>query len=114
MLDDQLEATRLARRDDPWTSLEAARRANGLAANHRQMILEAISLQPSPVGATRIAELTGLTQVQVCRRLPELLSMGQIRIRGEAKTAAGRAERCWSVAPQPDPASGVLLGAVAL
>lgn len=114
MLDAQLEGTRLARRDDPWTSLEAARRANGLAANHRQAILDAISTQSDPVGATRIAELTGLTQVQVCRRLPELLALRLVRTQGESKTASGRAERCWSVPLRPDVGSGAYLGAVAL
>lgn len=114
MLDAQLDAVPRARRDDPWTSLEAAAQASSVARDQRQRILEILAQQPEPIGATRIAELIGLTQVQVCRRLPELLAAGSIRVRGEARTAAGRAERRWELVRRPDPASGVLLGAVAL
>lgn len=91
--------THLARRDDPWTSYEAARSAASLSSEHRARVLETIKLAARPIGATEIAELCGLTQVQVCRRLPELLREQLIRVApGMGETPSGRHERLWEAA----------------
>lgn len=88
-----------ARAADPWTSLSAARAAAQCASEHRAKILETIKLADRPVGGTEIAMLCGLTQVQVCRRLPELLREQRIRIApGIGETASGRHERLWEAA----------------
>lgn len=114
MLDAAIQSVPRVRRDDPSTSFAAAEAAVSLANVHQGRILGVLAHEAKPVGATRIAELTGLTQVQVCRRLPELLEQGVIRVRGEGRTASGRPERCWELVRNGDPASGVALGAVAL
>ncbi|MGL4573275.1 MAG: hypothetical protein ACRCV9_00635 [Burkholderiaceae bacterium] len=93
-----------ARRTDPATSHEAALSASTLAAGHRARLLLAIREAGRPVGATELAHMTGLTQVQVCRRLNEL---GQSKLGASAlikpaperrKTASGRDERTWVAA----------------
>lgn len=115
MLDAALQAVSWVRRDDPSTSYGAASRAGALASAHQEAILVCLSMQTEPIGATAIGSLTGLTQVQVCRRLPELLEDGRVRVCvGVAKTASGRAERLWALPPQPSRDSGAYLGACAL
>lgn len=87
-----------ARRDDPWTSHQAARSAALCASEHRQRVLDTVKTADRPLGGTEIAALCGLTQVQVCRRLPELLREGLLRIApGLGETASGRHERLWEV-----------------
>lgn len=62
-------ATR-ARNSDPQTSKAAARNAERFADTHKGRILEA--LKEGPRTAAGIAAMTGLTVVQVDRRLCEL------------------------------------------
>lgn len=59
-----------ARRSDPATSHAAARNAERFADTHKGRILEA--LKEGPRTAAGIAAMTGLTVVQVDRRLCEL------------------------------------------
>lgn len=58
-----------ARRKDPTTSHVAAHKARTVAPNHRNLIMAKLT---EPMNAYDIARATGLTQVQVCRRMPEL------------------------------------------
>lgn len=63
----------MARRRDPETSHEAAKRAASFADGHRTRILAALE------GALTIKELaqrTGLDHVAIARRMPELQRMG--------------------------------------
>lgn len=82
-------AKRRARSTDPQTSHEAAAAANELAQGHYALILGALGLH----GAQTIYELadrTGLSAVQVARRLPEM-----------AATAPAMARRTTRTRPSP-------------
>jgi len=66
-----------ARKSDPVTSHTAARNADRFANGHKARIMEA--LRTSVATAHRLSELTGLTVVQIDRRLPELEKAGLAR-----------------------------------
>jgi len=66
-----------ARRTDPVTSHQAARRAANFAESHAGRILAALA--EGPRTAAGLAEMTGLSVVQVDRRLPELERAGKAR-----------------------------------
>ena len=84
-----------ARVRDPETSHMAAAQAKELAARHHRIILGALEAH-GPAGKDRIASLTSLTGVAVCRRLSELHKAGRITPTGRNVTStAGRAEREW-------------------
>lgn len=68
----------LARRTDPATSHQAAARAARFAESHAGRILSA--LQDGPATAHNLSERTGLTVVQIDRRLPELAAAGKARV----------------------------------
>lgn len=75
-----------ARRTDPQTSHDAAKRAERFAPSHKSRILAAMLTQPGYAGSWTPAELsavTGLTVVQIDRRLPELQREGLIETIGE-------------------------------
>lgn len=92
LLDD---APPLARRTDPVTSHQAAESAAELQARQHRVILSALK-QFGPSSKDRIAVLTRLTGVQVCRRLPELERRQLAIPTGEtAPSVSGRAERIW-------------------
>ena len=59
-----------ARRRDPVTSHKAAERAKAFAPSHSQRIFDALT--SADLTASEIAAATGLTVVQICRRLPEI------------------------------------------
>ena len=59
-----------ARRTDPITSHKAAERAKVFAPSHAQRIVAV--LERGCFTAAEIADESGLTVVQVCRRLPEI------------------------------------------
>lgn len=87
----------LARVTDPTTSHAAAEAAVDLAAAHRGLI--ALALQLGPAGKDEIAERTGLTGVQVARRLPEMLKTGTVALTGrKVPSNTGRDEREWGLA----------------
>lgn len=67
---DNIIPARRARRTDPETSHTAARNAERFAASHAGRILEA--LRQGAATAHELSILTGLTVVQIDRRLPEL------------------------------------------
>jgi len=88
----------LARASDPVTSHAAADSARELQARHHRIILAALEAH-GPAGKDRIATLTALTGVQICRRLVELERMGKAKTTGRNVTStAGRQEREWAVA----------------
>ena len=85
----------MARRRDPRTSHQAAKQARELRSKHHRIILGALKTH-GPAGKDRIASLTCLTGVAVCRRLSELHRAGIIEPTGRCvQSTAGRAEREW-------------------
>lgn len=85
----------LARNSDPGTSHAAADAAHELQARHHRIILTALR-EHGPAGKDRLAALTCLTGVQVCRRLSELDSLGLAKPTGKTvKSTSGRQEREW-------------------
>ncbi len=86
-----------ARATDPQTSHAAAASAKQLQADHICLILGA--LRRGAAGKDRIAAITRLTGVQVCRRLGELEKAMAIRPTGKTvPSTAGRQEREWELA----------------
>jgi predicted transcriptional regulator len=71
-----LDSTPRARRTDPITSHEAAAKAAKFAGGHAARILEALQ-QHGPQSAHDLSQRTGLSVVQVDRRLPELKASGR-------------------------------------
>lgn len=72
------DTTLLVRASDPITSVNAAERAAGFSGAHCDRILTALT--QSPATAHELQALTGLTVVQVDRRLPELQRAGKARV----------------------------------
>lgn len=90
-----LSELRRSRATDPQTSQDAARRANGLAAAHRQAILATMQRGGSWT-AHEVAENCGLTAVQVNRRFAELRDDGAIQATVDTRpTPSGRAAQCY-------------------
>lgn len=79
-MDDMLAST-MARSTDPITSHQAARRASCFAESHAGRILRAIKHMPKQTAAY-YSQMTGLTVVQIDRRLPELERKGLVRPTG--------------------------------
>lgn len=74
-----------ARNDDPETSKAAARRAKAIQSKHGRAILDMLRFGTMvPLNAYDIAHGIGLTQVQVARRMRELLDVGLVAVDGEA------------------------------
>jgi hypothetical protein len=87
----------LARRTDPSTSHVAAARAGSLAGAHQVKILEALAQGDGTIYV--LAERSGLTHVQVARRLPDLTQANRIRLTGEEREGpTGRMCRVWALA----------------
>lgn len=90
-----IDELRRSRATDPQTSQDAARRANGLAAAHRQAILATMQRGGSWT-AHEVAENCGLTAVQVNRRFAELRDDGAIQATVDTRpTPSGRAAQCY-------------------
>jgi predicted ArsR family transcriptional regulator len=90
-LDEAFAATRTRRRD-PDTSFDAAQSMRGPASVHCALILNALRTM-GPASASQLAARTGLTQVQIARRLPEIPEARPTE--QTRKTASGRQERVW-------------------
>ena len=70
---------RRARATDPETSQQAAEGASAFAGSHSARILNALQAVASAT-AHELAQPTGLTVVQIDRRLPELEREGKARV----------------------------------
>lgn len=68
----------LARSTDPWTSHAAAKASEKFANSHITRIYNA--LENSSLTAKEIGLITGLTVVQVDRRLPEMQRLGLAKV----------------------------------
>lgn len=88
-------ATRHARRTDPGTSFAAARAAITFTGTHCERIHAALRAL-GPMTKDEIARRTGLTAVQVDRRLPDLHDDGKAEPTGDVRNSdSGRPERVW-------------------
>lgn len=67
------------RASDPFTSVRAAGRAARFSSSHCNRILTALR-KAGESTADELQRLTGLTVVQIDRRLPELLRDGKVRV----------------------------------
>lgn len=88
------EAAPRARRTDPATSHRAAARACYFADSHKDRICKALAWLASmnqPATADRIATASGLTVVQVDRRLPEMERDEVVELTGQDIGGF----RCW-------------------
>ena len=91
-----IETRKLARKSDPHTSHLAASQVAQFSSAHYDAIITAMRKIRRPAGAHEIANRSKLTQVQVCKRLPELERMGFIEATElTRKTETGRSERLW-------------------
>ena len=80
---------------DPDTSYNAAVSMRSAASVHCSLILNALKTM-GPASASQLAARTGLTQVQIARRLPDLEREGKAKPTEQIrKTASGRTERVW-------------------
>ncbi len=87
-----------ARRTDPRTSHEAARSMLAGSEAQRESVYWALLRGSRPMTAHEIATSSGLTQVQVCRRLPERESDGRAEPTNDTRPGpTGRASRCWQL-----------------
>lgn len=69
----------LARRSDPITSHMAAANATEFKGGHAARILACLQAG-GPATAHELADQTGLTVVQIDRRLPELARSGKVHV----------------------------------
>jgi predicted ArsR family transcriptional regulator len=84
-----------ARATDPETSHAAATSVAEFAGSHCDRIIACLKLY-GPLTKDEIATRTGLTSVQVDRRLPDLERQGLAEPTGGTRPShAGRAERIW-------------------
>jgi len=87
----------LARRGDPETSLEAARKivSSGTDAAQCERVLEALRRYPNHTSAD-LAKLCGMDRYIVARRLPELQAAGLARIGGKTLShSTGKSGMAW-------------------
>ena len=85
-----------SRSTDPDTSHFAANLVGEFDHKHTALIMLSLRANPFGMGAHEIAKDTGLTQQQVCRRLPEMEREGIIWPSGTTiATPTGRRERVW-------------------
>ena len=92
-----MNTSALVRAHDPFTSVMAAEAASAFSGPHCERILAA--LKQGEGTAQEIMERTGLTVVQIDRRLPELFRNGKARVvqfNGEDMIRDGF--RVWAVA----------------
>lgn len=86
-----------ARRDDPATSQLAAQQAITLAADHYAKIIDALEERNGTI--YELATATGLTHVQIARRMPELAAYGKVTATDETRLSpSGRQCRVWKLA----------------
>lgn len=88
-------ATRRARRTDPETSHAAAAKAQEFAESHAGRIHLALIRAGNATGK-ELAAATGYSMEQVCRRLPDLHTLGLARVSmKDGKTLVRGGARVW-------------------
>lgn len=99
-----MDAIHLARARGPLTSHLAAQRSRTFATGHAERVMAALAtcLQICPEkGATaaEIASESGLSIEQTCRRLPELLKAGRVKVleHDDGADVIRSGFRCWAL-----------------
>ncbi len=88
----------LSRASDPLTRFQAAESCKEFAGKHRAAILAALQAF-GPMGASGIAQHTGMVVWAVTKRLPELQRAGLAEPTGRVvRSHSGRGEREWRAA----------------
>lgn len=82
-----------ARNSDPPTSRAAAQRVREFAGDHCALILAALKDRAGTI--YDIARWSGLSHVQVARRMPELQAAGRVEAGRSAPGPSGRDCRVW-------------------
>jgi predicted transcriptional regulator len=84
-----------ARQSDPWTSHEAAERAQRTARAHKAIIYRLL-LQNGPSTIDELAKYAPFDSVEVARRLPEMERAGSAVTTGKVRPGlSGRRMREW-------------------
>lgn len=85
---------------DPDTSQAAAEQAVGFVGIHRKKVYDVIRF--GPAASEQIAAITGLTYMQVQRRVSDLRNNGQIEDSGRRhRNSSGRMAVVWQLAGSP-------------
>jgi len=84
-----------ARRTDPETSHEAAKRAKEFAGEHHRKILNFLALDRQGSTIYGIADYTKIDHVAIARRMGELERAGKVYTKGERPGPTGRMCRVW-------------------
>lgn len=74
-------ASKLARLDDPTTSLEAAADPTRLRTTHRRRVLAAFAAEPGGLDYHTAAELAGLERHEAQRRISDLERLGLLDVK---------------------------------
>ncbi len=92
----------LARTTDPVTSHMAAANALAFKGSHAERIFSALQRLRSAT-AHELSDATGLTVVQIDRRMPELLKAKKIQVQVVAGALQIRGgARVWEIAPKQE------------
>ena len=103
---DEFDPHSHARADDPATSHTAAEMAVQFVGKHCERIFAAL-LVHGPMTKDEIADVTGLSPVQVDRRLPDLRAKHRAAPNGQVRQShSGRPERVWEAITSTKPAAG--------
>jgi len=87
---------KLARKNDPQTSKDAAKKVNFEVGHYDQIL--AVLVLSGPQGKDGIADRCKLDPNQVARRLNEMAKLGLIRPTGKTvKSKSNRSEREWEL-----------------
>lgn len=93
-----MQPSHLVRATDPLSSVMAAESTPQFAGGHCDRILSALK-QEGASTAHELQEATGLTVVQIDRRLPELLKSGKARVvQFEGADLIRGGARVWEIA----------------
>lgn len=93
---DLFDPARLARREDPQTSKDAASGARELQAHHEHLIVNALHYMGERGGTKdEIAEVCGIDSVAVARRMAKLRDEGRVAEEGTRTLASGRQGTVW-------------------
>ena len=91
-----------AHMDDIETSFDAAESIEGTAAAHKALVFKTLK-KIGPLSSEQIAKVTGLTPLQVMKRVSDLRDGGMVLDSGERRpTVSGRNAAVWRLKTRAD------------